>query len=303
MDASGQLAEFLQVRRAQLRPQDVGLPTYGDRRRVPGLRREELAMLAGVSPSYYIRLEQGQSPNASPEVIDAIARALRLDEAEHDHLRDLAQAKRRRGGPRRPPAERITPEMTELLTALGDVPAIVTGRRTDALAWNRMGHALLLGHVDAEAPERPGERPSMARHVFLDPHTRELYVNWPAKARAVVENLRMIAGQHPDDAALAALIGELSMRSPEFAKLWADHRVRPCGTAQYQLRHPIVGTLTVHQQTLNPVHSPGQSMVIVTATGDAASQAALTLLAQTLSAGSGLSAGADRREGAGRSAS
>lgn len=147
MDAHGQLGTFLQARRAQLQPQDVGLPTYGDRRRVPGLRREELALLAGVSASYYTRLEQGASCHASVEVLDAIAGALRLEETERLHLRDLATACRHRRTVRRPPAERLAPAVRDLVSALDEVPVVVTGRRSDVLAWNTLGHALLAGHA------------------------------------------------------------------------------------------------------------------------------------------------------------
>ena len=209
------LGDFLQTRRSQLRPEDAGVPTYGDRRRVPGLRREELALLAGVSASYYTRLEQGQSPSASAEVLDALAGALRLDDSERRYLHDLAGAGRRPARPRKPAPERVTEATRQLLDVLGDTPAIVLGRRTDVLAWNPMGHALFAGHADADAPGRPGERPNMARLVFLDSHIRELYADWPGKARAVVGGLRLTAGQHPEDAALHALVGELSAKSGE----------------------------------------------------------------------------------------
>jgi transcriptional regulator with XRE-family HTH domain len=280
MDAHGQLGPFLQARRAQLRPQDVGLQTFGDRRRVPGLRREELALLAGVSSSYYTRLEQGASCHASVEVLDAIAGALRLEETERLHLRDLATACRHRSTVRRPPAERITPAVQDLVRALGEVPVVVTGRRSDVLAWNTLGHALLAAHADRTGPERPADRPNMARMVFLDAHTRELYVDWTAKARAVVGNLRLVAGRYPQDARLTSLIGELTTRSPEFAGMWADHRVRACDTAEYELRHPLVGLLTVCQQTLARASEPDQALVMVTTTAGSASEAALKLLAQ-----------------------
>ncbi|MEU3459353.1 helix-turn-helix transcriptional regulator [Streptomyces sp. NPDC006733] len=280
MDAHGQLGTFLQARRAQLRPQDVGLPTYGERRRVPGLRREELALLAGVSASYYTRLEQGASCHASVEVLDAIAGALRLEETERLHLRDLATCCRHRGTARRPPPERLAPAVRDLVDALDDVPVVVTGRRSDVLAWNALGHALLAGHMDPAGPERPADRPNMARLVFLDAHTRELYADWPAKARAVVGNLRLVAGRHPRDARLTALIGELTTRSREFAGLWADHRVRACDTAEYELHHPLVGSLTIRQQTLTGSSDPEQSVVMVTAAPGSPSRAALRLLAQ-----------------------
>lgn len=278
MNANRQLGEFLQTRRSQLQPEDVGLPTYGDRRRVSGLRREELALLAGVSSSYYSRLEQGQSANASPEVLDAIAGALRLDETERRHLHDLAGGTRRRGG-RRVAPERLTPAVRQLVAALNHVPVLVLGRRGDVLAWNRPGHLLFAGHVAFTGPQRADTRPTMARLVFLDPHTRELYADWAAKARAVVGTLRLASGRHPDDPALAALIGELSLRSPEFSRLWADHRVKSGGEPVYRMRHPLVGEMTVTQQNLRTEQD--QNVVVATTEIGSPSHAAMTLLTHT----------------------
>lgn len=283
MDDRRRLGEFLQGRRSQLRPEDVGLVAYGDRRRVPGLRREELALLAGVSASYYSRLEQGQSSNASAEVLDALARALQLDEAERRHLHDLAAGTRRRAGGRRPPAEQVTPALSQLVAALPDVPVVVLGRRTDVLAWNRAGHALYAGHLGVEAPERPAQRPNMARLVFLDAHTRELYADWPAKARAVVGVLRLASGRHPDDPALASLIGELTVGSPGFAAMWADYRVKAGGGAAYEMRHPLVGSMHVTQQSLQT--EDGQHLVVATTEAGSPSAAAMTLLVHSTLAG------------------
>ncbi len=234
--------------------------------------------MAGVSASYYTRLEQGQSQRASPEVLDAIARALRLDESERLHLHDLAQADRDRPRTRRPTPERVTEATRQLLEVLEDVPAVVLGRRSDVLAWNRLGHALFAGHLDPDAPQSAGGRPNMARLVFLDHHTRGLYADWAGKARAVVGNLRLVAGQHPQDSALHALVGELGSKSTEFASMWADHRVKPCTVAAYEMRHPLVGTLTVIQQTLG--HGVGPVVVVATTEKGSPSRAALTLLAQ-----------------------
>lgn len=283
MNAKRQLGEFLQTRRSQLRPEDVGLATYGDRRRVPGLRREELALLAGVSASYYSRLEQGQSSNASAEVLDAIATALRLDDAERRHLHALAVAARRRPINRRPVTERMTPAVRQLVTALGEVPTLVLGRSSDVLGWNRAGHALFAGHLDVHSPERVPDRPNMARLVFLDAHTRALYADWPAKARAVVGALRMTSAQYPDDPALAALIGELSVKNPDFATMWADHRVKAGGNAVYEMRHPLVGAMSVTQQTLRS--EDGQHVVVATTEAGSPSQAAMTLLVHTVTVG------------------
>lgn len=276
MNASRQLGDFLQARRSQLRPEDTGVVTYGDRRRVRGLRREELALLAGVSVSYYSRLEQGQAVNASPEVLDALARALRLDDAERRHLSELAAGTRRRPAVRRPVPERVSPAVRQLVAVLGDVPVVVLGRRADVLAWNSAGHALFAGHLPQQISERPGRQVNMARLAFLDAHTRDLYADWPSKARAVVATLRMASGQHPDDPLMAALVGELTVRSPEFAAIWADHRVKAGGDTVYQMRHPLVGTMDVTQQTLRT--EDGRTVVVATTEPGSASHAAMTLL-------------------------
>ncbi|WP_459801312.1 helix-turn-helix domain-containing protein [Herbidospora sp. RD11066] len=275
MNTRRPLGEFLQTRRSQLRPEDVGVPTYGGRRRVPGLRREELALLAGVSASYYSRLEQGQSSNASPEVLDALAQALRLDDAERRHLHELAAGGRRKAAPRRPAPEKVSRATHQLIAALGDVPVVVLGRRGDVLAWNTLGHALFAGHL--------AQRPNMARLVFLDAHTRDLYADWPAKARGVVATLRMASGRHPDDPLLTALIGELTVKSPEFATMWADHRVKTAGDAVYEMRHPLVGTLHVTQQTLRTADD--QSVVVATTEAGSPSRAAMTLLVHSVVTG------------------
>ncbi|WP_326563260.1 helix-turn-helix transcriptional regulator [Micromonospora sp. NBC_01796] len=276
VDAKRQLGEFLQARRSQLRPEDIGVATYGDRRRVRGLRREELALLAGVSASYYSRLEQGQAVNASPEVLDALARALRLDDAERRHLHELAVGTRRRHPTRRPAPERVSPAVHQLVAALGDVPVVVLGRRSDVLAWNTSGHVLFAGHLDPDLPQRPDQRPNMARLLFLDAHTRELYADWSAKARAVVGTLRMAAGQYPDDSLMSALVGELAVKNPQFAAMWADHRVKAGGDAVYEMRHPLVGVISVTQQTLRT--EDGQAIVVATTEPGSASHAAMTLL-------------------------
>ena len=279
-DTSGSLGAFLQASRARLTPEETGLTLYGDRRRVPGLRREELAMLAGVSVSYLTRLEQGHCRGASLPVLDALASALQLNDSERQHVRRLAEHLGRRPPPRRPAPEAADPALAELLVSVGDVPALVLGRRSDVLAWNPLGRALLCGHLNADAPARVATRPNMAAQVFLDADTRELYTDWRAKCRAVVGNLRLVVGQHPDDPVLASLIGTLSIASPEFASLWADHRVQACATAGYTLHHPLVGDLAVTQQTLRSIDHPDQTLVTHTAPAGSSSAEALTLLAQ-----------------------
>lgn len=278
MDGPGPLGEFLQARRAQLHPEDVGARDFGVRRRVQGLRRDEVAQLAGVSVSYYTRLEQGVSRGASPEVLEAIARAMSLDNHEREHLERLAGAARRAPRTRRPRPERVSKETRDLLRALDGVPTLVLGRRTDVLAWNELGHLLLAGHMDPESPEDVAHRPNMSRMMFLDGHCRELYGDWKRKARAVVGNLRIAVGRHPEDPDLAALIGELTMKSPEFVALWGDHRITPCDAASYDLHHPVIGAVTVTQQTLAIARSPDQNLVVVTTAAGSPSEEALTLL-------------------------
>jgi transcriptional regulator with XRE-family HTH domain len=277
------LGLFLQARRAGLRPEDVGLRPYDEPRRVPGLRREELAGLAGVSESYYTRLEQGVSSNASPEVLDAIARALRLDETERLHLHDLASAARRQTGKRarRPEPEHLSEATRALIAAFGDTPVVVLGRRSDILGWNRTGHAFFAGHLDPRGPEDPGTRPNTARLVFLDPNTRELYgSDWPKKARDAVGRLRVAVGRSPQDPALEALIGELAVHSTEFSALWAEHPVRAWDLATYRMHHPVVGTLDVTQQAMTVPGGKGKRLVAVTAATPAARDA-LALLTHT----------------------
>ena len=213
-------------------------------------------------------------------VLDALASALQLNDSERQHVRRLAEHLGRRPPPRRPAPEAADPALAELLVSVGDVPALVLGRRSDVLAWNPLGRALLCGHLNADAPAKVATRPNMAAQVFLDADTRELYTDWRAKCRAVVGNLRLVVGQHPDDPVLASLIGTLSIASPEFASLWADHRVQACATAVYTLHHPLVGDLAVTQQTLRSIDHPDQTLVTHTAPAGSSSAEALTLLAQ-----------------------
>jgi transcriptional regulator with XRE-family HTH domain len=280
--AGSSLGEFLSTRRSQLTPAAAGLPDYGDRRRVPGLRREEVARLAGVSVAYYIRLEQGASLNASPQVLDALATALGLDEAERRHLHSLSGEGRERTRRRRLPAETVTAATRQLMDSFGDTPVVLLGRRSDVLAWNACGHALFAGHLDRESPDRSGRRPNTARLVFLDAHTRELYgADWPKKARDAVGKLRLAVGEYPDDPHLASLVGELSMGSPEFARLWAEHGVRAWDLAEYTMTHPLVGKMPVLQHSLPVPGTTGIRLVAVTAAPGSAAQVALRLLAHS----------------------
>ena len=276
---TGALGDFLRNRRARLTPEDVGIRAYGARR-VPGLRREELAQLAGVSATYYTRLEQGQSANASESVIDAIATALQLGEDEHAHLHNLARpVKAERKRPARPDLAR--PAMVQLVTAMQEVPALVLGRRTEILAWNPLAHALLAGHYDIRAPSKPADRPNLTRMLFLDPHTRELYTDWEEEAARAVASLRLVAGRFADDVNLVELVGELSLRSNEFATLWAKHPVHNCMSGTKLFHHPTVGDLELEFQVLHIPDTSGQRVMTYTAVPDTPAQAALQLLAAT----------------------
>jgi transcriptional regulator with XRE-family HTH domain len=252
--------------------------TFGERRRVPGLRREELAQLAGVSVAYYTRLEQGLSRNASDGVLEALAQALRLDDDETAHLLALARPRRAATRPR-PRPERVRPAVRTLLGAIGDVPAVLIGYRGDMLAWNPMGHALLCAHLPHDAPDLPETRPNLISLVFCDPHVRELYADWKTKAQDAVDCLRLVSGQRPDDPRLASLIGELSVGSAEFARLWARHTVRQCRSGMRAFRHPLVGSLTLNEEIMEVVVDGGQRIITFTAEPGSASEAGLRLLA------------------------
>ncbi|WP_419997080.1 helix-turn-helix transcriptional regulator [Streptomyces boninensis] len=271
------LGAYLKTRRDRVTPDAIGLRTYGATRRVPGLRREELAQLAGVSVGYYTRLEQDQAGLASNQVLDALAGVLRLDPAESAHLHNLA----RRTTPSRlvrPEPEQLHPRVLALLSSLGEsMPALVLGRRGDVLAWNHTGHALHAGHVDFDAPGDPDRRPSIPRMFFLDPLTRDSLRNWDELARIHVGYLRLTAGRYPTDARLAELIGELAMGSRDFSRLWADGDVADCTTGPMLLRHPTVGPVDVDYQVWLQPDSPDHRLEVYTPS-DPASADALRLL-------------------------
>ncbi len=271
-----ELGEFLRSRRDRLSPDEADIHSYG-RRRVPGLRREELAQLAGVSVTYLTRLEQGQSQNASAAIIDALARALRLDADERTHLHALAHP-----GPAQRP-QPTEPEVArrgavQLLHSMGDVPAVLLGRFNDVLAWNRAGHLLLADHLDYDLPARVEYRPNQLRMLFLDERTRDLYADWPDEAARAVASLRYVAAQSADDRRLAELVGELSMNSPEFVRLWAGHDVKLCTSGSKRFRHPHVGELTLGYEVLHLPEGNGQRLLTHTAQPGSPSLATLRLL-------------------------
>lgn len=276
VDTGSALGTFLRGRRALLDPDEVGVVSHG-RRRVPGLRREELAQLAGVSPAYYTRLEQGQSTGASDSVLDALGRALRLTPDEQRHLHHLARPSRPRssGGTR---SETAGAAILQLVATVAEVPLLVLDRSNDVLAWNPLAHALLAGHVHRDAPQQPDGRPNTLKMLFLDPHTRELHSRWAEEARRAVASLRLTVGEFPGDQALAATVGDLAVRSNEFVDLWAEHPVTSCsqGTKHYQ--HPSVGALELAFTMTASTDGSGHRLLALSAEPDSPSQYALRLL-------------------------
>jgi transcriptional regulator with XRE-family HTH domain len=250
--------------------------SYGARR-VPGLRREELAQLAGVSMTYYTRLEQGHSQQASDEILLAIARALRLDADETAHLRNLA----RPANHPRPKVQEPEPAREgtrQLVSAMSGVAALAMDRRSDVLAWNSTAHRLLAGHYDEHSPCSVETRPNLTRMLFLDPHTRELYADWELEAERSVASLRLVAGRHPDDRYLAELIGELSMKSPEFAQLWSGHSVLNCSFGTKLFQHPEVGRLELGFEVVQFPDGSAHRLLMYTAPAGTPSAAAFALL-------------------------
>ncbi|MFD7645608.1 helix-turn-helix transcriptional regulator [Kitasatospora sp. NPDC059795] len=263
-----ELGEFLRLRRARIQPSDVGLPEFGRRRRVPGLRREEVAQLAGVSVDYYVRLEQGRGDGVSAEVLDAVARVLRLDLTERRHLHDLARPPRE---PARPGPRQLRGGLRLLLDAL-DAPAFVLGRCLDVVAWNALGDAVM-----GFSALPPGQV-NVARHAFLSAAGRRLYPEFERVAAETAAFLRVDAARHPDDPELAALLADLST-DPLFADLWARHGVREKAHGRKLLLHPRVGELDVGYETLTPPGEPGLQLVVYTAEPGSPTAERLALLA------------------------
>ncbi|PAZ14232.1 transcriptional regulator [Streptomyces sp. SA15] len=248
LDRRTELREFLRSRRARLRPEDVGMLSHG-RRRVPGLRREELAQLAGVSYAYYARLEQGYGETMSAEVLDAVARVLRLNEEERGHLIRLAQPERQSTTQAAPPPQRLRPTVQHLLDTIG-VPAYVVGRRLDILGWNRLAAA-----VFGDWALLPPEERNVARLTFLSPAARDCFADPERVALRVAGVLRMNAAKSPADSHLSSLVQELLQKSEEFRQLWARHEVS-CGIVgeSVRMRHPLVGEFDL---VLEPMTLPG----------------------------------------------
>jgi transcriptional regulator with XRE-family HTH domain len=276
VDPSDDFRDFLTSRRARITPEQAGLPAYGKNRRVPGLRREEVAMLAGISAEYYVRLERGSVRGVSEDVLEGIARALQLDDAERTHLFDLARASLPRGtsrAPRRPAQERVRPAVQRILDSM-TAPAFVVSPHSDLLAANTLGEAL---YADLYAdPDRPV---NTARFIFLHPHAAEFFVEWDKVADDSIGILRAQAGRDPHDRRLTDLIGELATRSDAFRVRWAAHDVKLHRTGTKRFHHRVVGDLTLEFESLDLPGDPGQRLVVYTAEPHSASQHALDLLA------------------------
>ena len=274
-DVRGQIREFLSTRRARISPGQAGLPVYGgDRRRVPGLRRDEVAVLAGISSEYYIRLERGNATGVSESVIDGIAHALQLDEAERAHLLDLIRTTATTRPPRRQAPPRVRPTVQRVLDSMSGTPAFMLNGRLDILTANDLGSALF-SPIYAD-PARP---PNNARFIFLDPHAGGFFRDWDKVANDTVALLRAEAGRDPYDRGLSDLIGELSTRSDEFRVRWAAHNVRIHTTGVKLIHHPVVGDLELAFESFPLAADPRQSLLTYTAEPRSPSQDALSLLA------------------------
>ncbi|HZE32029.1 MAG TPA: helix-turn-helix transcriptional regulator [Actinoallomurus sp.] len=272
-ESNTELREFLRSRRARITPEDAGLPPQHGTRRVSGLRREEVAQLAGVSVDYYIRLERGRTLNVSEAVLDAVARALHLNDVERNHLFFVARPARRQR--RAMPPQRVRPGLYNMLETMTETPALIIGRRLDVLASNRLARALL---TDFDA--LPHRERNIARFVFFDEAARGLYADWAGCARSVVAALHLYAGRHPDDSQLCELVGELSVRDADFRRWWADHDVyrRTFGTKSYH--HPLVGDITLGYEAFSPTGGdPDQTLGLHVAEPGSANEHALRLLA------------------------
>lgn len=269
VDTTQELAAFLRSRRERLDPRDLGLPQRRQSRRTPGLRREEVAELAGVSTDYVVRLEQGRGLRPSSEVLEALAGALRLDADERAYLFDLAQQRQPNGGK---PATTVAPELRLLLEDLSPRPAMVVNHRYDILAWNREMARVLLD-FDTLPPQ---QRNSMWL-CLMHPGMRDFFVNRERTIREGIADLRAAWAAHPEDRLLAERIDEFLTGSVEFEQRWAERDVRVNGRGQKALNHPEVGPITVSYEALTPLQDPDQRLIIYRA-ADEASQTALNRL-------------------------
>ncbi|GAB3686144.1 helix-turn-helix transcriptional regulator [Angustibacter aerolatus] len=272
------LGAFLRSRRDRLTPAQAGIRAFPGPRRVPGLRKEELAVLAGLSPDHYSRLEQGRQHTVTDEVVEALSRALQLDDVERAHLRDLAapSSRRRWAGPEA--AQRPDPGMLRLMTSLDHVPVLLLGRRSEVLARNDLLAAVL------GAPMQPGT--SFVRWLFLDPAARERIVNWGDFAAASVGALRYEVGRRPDDRRLAELVDELRAGDPDVAHWWDDQRVTFRTSVSKHLAHPVAGPLQFGIESVVGPHDPEQRLVVYTVEPGSVTEQALPLLRSWAAEGS-----------------
>jgi transcriptional regulator with XRE-family HTH domain len=270
-----EVRQFLASRRARITPEQAGLPAYGGNRRVAGLRREEVALLAGVSIDYYVRMERGNLGGASDAVLEGVARALQLDEAERDHLFDLARASTASAArQRRPKSAGVTSSVQQVIDAISEAPAWVRNARHDMLAANRLARALYAPML------ADGRRPANnARFVYLDPASRSFFDDWDHAADDIAAMLRSEAGRNPYDKQLVELIGELSTRSEDFRVRWAAHNVRFHRTGRKLLHHPVVGDLDLNFEAMELPSSPGLTMLVYTAPSGSPTADSLKLLA------------------------
>jgi transcriptional regulator with XRE-family HTH domain len=270
-----EIREFLASRRARITPEQAGLPAYGGKRRVPGLRREEVALLAGISVEYYTRLERGNARGMSESVLEGIARALQLDDAERAHLSDLVRAANTTRPPRRRPAQqRVRPSVQRILDSMIGIPAFVQNGRLDVLYANELARAMF----PYVASDRGGPA-NAARFIFLDPSAQEFFKEWEKVANDVVALLRAEAGRDPYDRALSDLVGELSTRSEDFRVRWGTHNVKFHRTGVKNYHHPVVGDLTLTYEALELPGDPGQTIFVYIAEPNSTSDEALQLLA------------------------
>jgi transcriptional regulator with XRE-family HTH domain len=275
-DVRAQIREFLSTRRARITPEQAGLPLYGgDRRRVPGLRRSEVASLAGISPEYMTKLERGNAIGVSESVVEGLVNALQLDDAERAHLEDLLRtAGSSRPPRRRPAAERVRPTLQRILDSMSGSPAFVLNGRLDVLTANRLGAALYAPIIDG-----PPRSANTARFVFLDPRARDFFRDYNRAADDTVALLRAEAGRDPYDRELSDLVGQLSTRSEEFRRRWAAHDVRIHTSGVKLIHHPVVGDLDLPYESVTLPADPRQSLLIYTADPGSPTQDALQMLA------------------------
>lgn len=276
MSNADDIREFLTTRRARISPERAGLPKFGRYRRVSGLRREEVALLAGISVEYYTRLERGNARSVSDDVLHAVCEALQLDEAERAHLLDLVRAADDERPPRRTPSpQRVRAGIARLVDAMSDVAAFVQNGRCDILYANPLA-AAIYSDLDRD-PVRP---PNTARYLFLDPRAKSLYADWEQVANETVAVLRGAAGRNPYDRALSDLVGLLSTRSEEFRVRWARHDVRFHRSGTKRLHHPLVGDLTLAYELLELPADPGLTLITYAAEVGSPSEARLQELAR-----------------------